>query len=141
MSIEKMERIWDPATAIEEIREGHGIVSFEKRAVITAASEGDEDEAPIIGAIAPDLLADFCIAPEPAYACAEWARGAVADGSARKAGWNEVFDEVFDEVTGFEGAWYREKPATSDDEERMLLSLEKIAYELEGIRQLGASSR
>ena len=137
MSIEKMERIWDPATAIEEIREGHGIVSFEKRVVIAADCEGYEDGAPIIGAIAPDLLADFCIDSEPAYACAEWARGAVADGSARKAGWNEVFDEV----TGFEGAWYREKPATSDDEERMLLSLEKIAYELEGIRQLGASSR
>lgn len=137
MSIEKMERIWDPATAIEEIRKGHGIVSFEKRAVIAAASEGDEDQAPIIGAIAPDLLADFCIAPEPARACAEWARGGAAGGSARKAGWNDVFDEV----TGLEGAWYREKPATSDDEERMLLSLEKIAYELEGIRQLGASSR
>ena len=63
--------------------------------------------------------------------------GGAAGGSARKAGWNEVFDEV----TGFESAWYREKPATSDGEEKMLLSLEKIAYELEGIRQLGASSR
>ena len=135
MSIEKMERIWDPATAIEEIRNGHGIVSFEKRAVIAAASEGDEDQAPIIGVIGPDLLADFCIAPEPARA--EWAKSGAAGGSARKAGWNEVFDEV----TGLEGAWYREKPATSDGEERMLLSLEKIAYELEGIRQLGASSR
>ena len=45
MSIEKMERIWDPATAIEEIKKGHGIVSFEKRAVIAAAPEGDEDGA------------------------------------------------------------------------------------------------
>lgn len=137
MSIEKMERIWDPATAIEEIKKGHGIVSFEKRAVIAAAPEGDEDGAPIIGAIAPDLLADFCIAPEPARACAEWARNAVDDGSARKAGWNEVIDEV----TGLGSAWYREKPAMPYDEERILLSLEKIAYELEGIRQLGASSR
>ena len=109
MSIEKMERIWDPATAIEEIKKGHGIVSFEKRAVIAAAPEGDEDGAPIIGAIA----------------------------SARKAGWNEVIDEV----TGLGSAWYREKPAMPYDEERILLSLEKIAYELEGIRQLGASSR
>lgn len=108
MSIQKMERICNPATAIEEIRTGHGIVSFEKRVVIAADCEGYEDGAPIIGAIAPDLLADFCIDSEPARICARWARKAVNNGSAWEAGW----DEVFDEITGLGSAWYRDTRAS-----------------------------
>ena len=108
MSIEKMERICNPATAIEEIRTGHGIVSFEKRVVIAADCEGYEDGAPIIWAIDTDLLADFCIDREPARICAERARDAVGGGSARKTGW----DEVFDEVTDLGSAWYRDTRAS-----------------------------